>query len=112
MPMCVVDRVEPKASDTLVVAKSLAVRMSDLRAGAPKVELVGNTAWFALPQGKAGLWRAELMTLDGRVLEGKTLAPAPGERVSMPVGRAPAGAVSLLRLTSPAGAQRILPIVR
>jgi hypothetical protein len=95
-----------------VVAKSLAMRMSALRAGAPKVELLGNLAWFALPEGKAGQWRAELMTLDGRVLEGKSLAGAPGDRVSMPVGRAPAGAVSLLRLTSPAGAQRLLPIVR
>jgi hypothetical protein len=112
VPMCAVDRLPTKVSDTLVVAKSLAVRMSALRAGAPKVELLGNQAWFALPEGKAGQWRAELMTLDGRVLEGKSLAGAPGDRVSMPVGRAPAGAVSLLRLTSPAGAQRLLPIVR
>jgi hypothetical protein len=112
MPMCVVDREQPSPSDTLVVAQSLAVRMSALRAGAPKTELLGNTAYFALPEGPAGAWRAELMTLDGRVLAAKSLAGAPGERVSMPVDRAPAHSVSLLRLTSPTGTQRMLPIVR
>ena len=97
------EKVMPLPSDTLVVIKSLAVRMSVLRAGAPKVDVLGNTAFFALPEGDAGVWRAELMTLDGRVLAGESLAGAPGDRVSVPVDRARANAVSLLRLTSPAG---------
>lgn len=111
-PACIVDKVKPIPSDTLLVTKTAAVRMSALRAGAPKVDITGNTAYFALPEGPAGLWRAELMTLDGRVLAGKSFAGAPGERVSMPVDRARANAVSLLRLTSPAGKQRFAPIVR
>jgi hypothetical protein len=111
-PPCVLEKVMPMASDTLVVIKSLAVRMSALRAGAPKVDVVGSTAFFALPEGVAGMWRAELMTLDGRVLAGETLTGAPGDRVSVPVDRARANAVSLLRLTSPTGTQRFLPIVR
>jgi hypothetical protein len=111
-PACIVEREFAFPNDTLVVAKTLAVRMSALRAGAPKVEIAGNTAFFALPGGGAGAWRAELMTLDGRVLAARSLAGAPGERVSMPVGRAPAHAVSLLRLTSAEGSRRFLPIVR
>jgi hypothetical protein len=110
--ICLVDRIVTRASDTLVVAKTLAVRMSALRAGAPKAEVIGNTAFFALPEGGTGAWRAELMTLDGRVLAARSLAGAPGERVSMPVGRAPAHAVSLLKLTSAGGSQRFVPIVR
>ena len=111
-PVCAVDRVMPVASDTLFVGNSSAVRMSVLRAGALRVDVVGNTAFFSLPEGKAGIWRAELMTLDGRVLAGKSLAGGSGERVSMPVDRARANAVSLLRLTSPEGRQRFMPIVR
>lgn len=111
-PACLVNKMKPLPSDTLVVAKVLSVRMSALRAGAPKVDVLGNTAFFDLPQGEAGLWKAELMTLDGRVLAGKSWTGAPGDRVSMPVDRARVNAVSLLRLTSPAGTQRFLPIVR
>lgn len=112
VPMCVVERDMMLPSDTLVVAKSLALRMSALRAGAPKVEMAGNLAVFALPEGAPGAWAAELMALDGRVLAAGTLVGAPGDRVSMDVGRAPAKAVSLLRLTSPSGSQRLLPIIR
>ena len=111
-PPCVLEKAMPMASDTLVVMKGLAVRMSALRAGAPKVDVLGNTAVFALPEGDAGMWRAELMTLDGRVLAAKSMAGAPGDRVSVPVDRARANAVSLLRLTSPAGTQRFLPLIR
>lgn len=111
-PPCVLEKVMPMASDTLVVIKSLAVRMSALRAGAPKVDVLGNSAVFALPDGDAGMWRAELMTLDGRVLAVKSMAGAPGDRMSVPVDRARANAVSLLRLTSPAGTQRFLPLIR
>lgn len=111
-PACVVDRVMPMASDTLFVGNSLAARMSGWRAGAPRVDVVGNTAFFTLPDGKAGPWKAELMTVDGRVLAAKSLAAGSGERVSMPVDGARANAVSLLRLTSPEGRQRFLPIRR
>jgi hypothetical protein len=98
--------------DTLLVSAASSVRMSGLRAHGPKVEMRGQAAVFALPEGEAGTWRAELMTLDGRVLGRTTVAGAAGQRVTVSVGRAPANAVSLLRLTSPDGAQRFLPIVR
>lgn len=98
--------------DTLIVMQTLSARISGLRGAGPKVELRGQAAVFALPEGKPGFWRAELMTLDGRVLGRTTVAGPAGQRVSVPVGRAPANAVSLLRLTSPDGGQRFLPIVR
>jgi hypothetical protein len=111
-PACILERVNPLASDTLFVGNSLAVRMSDLHAGALKVDVVGNTAFFTLPDIKPGIWKAELMTLDGRVLAMKSIASGSGERMSMPVDRARANAVSLLRLTTPEGRQSFLPIVR
>lgn len=111
-PFCAVDREMPVPSDTLVVIQTLAVRMSALRAGASKVELRGKVACFDLPQGKAGIWKAELLTLDGRVLGESAFNAAPGERVSVPVARAPANAVSLLRLTAPGGVQSFLPVAR
>lgn len=111
-PVCIVERERPLPSDTLIVAKTLTVRMSALRAGAPKAEVIGENAWFALPEGGTGAWRAELMDLDGRVLAAEWFAAAPGDRVSVRVDRAPAKAVSLLRLTSPEGTRRFLPIAR
>jgi hypothetical protein len=111
-PACVVERTMPMASDTLFVGSSLAARMPGLHAGAPKVDVVGNTAFFTLPEVKPGIWKAELMTLDGRVLAMKSIANGSGERMSMRVDRARANAVSLLRLTSPEGGQSFLPIVR
>jgi hypothetical protein len=111
-PACVVERSMPMASDTLFVGNSSAARMSAPRAGAPKVDVVGNTAFFTLPEIKPGLWKAELMTLDGRVLAMKSLVSGSGERISMHVDRARVNAVSLLRLTSPEGRQSFLPIVR
>jgi hypothetical protein len=98
--------------DTLLVSQTVSIRLSELRAHGPKVELRGQAAVFALPEGKAGFWRAELMTLDGRVLGRTTVAGPAGLQVSVPMGRGPANAVSLLRLTSPDGAQQFAPIVR
>ena len=111
-PFCAIDRLAPVASDTLVVMSTLAVRISELRAHAPRVSLHGNTAEFALPKGRTGAWRAELVTVEGRVLGDRTVNGSTGDRVELNVGRAPANAVSLLRLTSPEGIQQFLPIVR
>lgn len=111
-PYCAIDRIAPVATDTLVVMQTLAIRMSELRAGSTKVEMRGNTASFVLPAGPNGLWHAELVTLDGRVLGETVMNGGAGLRVSIPVGRAPANAVSLLRLTAPDGAQRFIPVVR
>jgi hypothetical protein len=112
VPMCVVDRMGPSIVDTLVVMQTLAAKLSDLRAGSPHVEVSGGVARFALPAGGRGIWRAELAALDGRVLNVTELAGNGGERVAIAVDRAPAHALSLLRLTSPEGAGIILPLTR
>lgn len=109
-PPCYLPVKAPVATDTLVVAKDLAISLSRLRADAPKVELSADRAVFALPAGKAGIWRAVLTTLDGRILADARVAGSAGERVSIPVGRAPAHTLSLLRLISPDGQQRLLPV--
>ena len=98
--------------DTLIVSQTVSARLSELRAQAPRVELRGSKAIFELPAGGQGTWRAELMSLDGRVLGQTTWTGKSGQQAALPVGRAPANAVSLLRLTSPAGSQRVLPILR
>ncbi|HKP96513.1 MAG TPA: hypothetical protein VJ385_12215 [Fibrobacteria bacterium] len=111
-PFCAVDRMAPMPSDTLVVSEHAAGLLSHLRADAPKVEMIGTRASFILPQDMGGVWKAELVTLDGRVLGESAFAGAAGQRVSIAVDRAPANAVSLIRLTAPDGGQRFLPIVR
>ncbi len=111
-PFCAIDRIAPVPSDTLVVMTTLAVRISELRAHGPRVSLRGNIAVFALPQGRAGAWHAELVSVEGRVLGDRTVTGAAGDKVEISVSRAPANAVSLLRLTSPEGKQQFLPIVR
>lgn len=115
-PVCVVDRVAPPATDTLVVAKGLVLRMSVLRAGGLKAELRGGAAVFALPAGGtvsgAGPWHAELLALDGRVLGEARVAGPAGSQASVPLRAARAGSVVLLRLTAADGMQRFLPIAR
>lgn len=111
-PFCAIDRLAPVATDTLMVTQTISILLSEMRAKAPAVSLRGNKATFALPAGRAGTWQAELVTLDGRVLAAKTVTGGAGMQVEIPVGRAPANAVSLLRLTSPEGGQTFMPIVR
>lgn len=111
-PPCYLPILAPVATDTLVVVNSLTIGLSQLRAGAPQVELRAGRAVFALPAGKAGIWRAVLTTLDGRVLAEAGVVGGAGDRVSVPMDRAPAHAVSLLRLTSPDGERHLLPIVK
>lgn len=110
---CLLDRVIPATpTDTLIVTQSLAIPISRLREAAPRVELRGDEAMFALPEGKAGSWHAELAAPDGRVLDEAWVGGSAGDRVTVNVGRAPRHGVSLLRLTGPDGSQRLLPIVR
>ena len=111
-PFCAIDRIAPVATDTLLVTQTLAINISELRAKSPAVSMRGNKATFTLPAGRVGTWQAELVTLDGRVLGAKTVTGGAGMQVEIPVGRAPANAVSLLRLTSPEGGQTFMPIVR
>jgi hypothetical protein len=119
-PRCLPPVMVPVATDTLIVTKASAILLSEMRAHGPRVELRGQTAFFSLPAGEAGIWQAHLTTLDGRVLgeteirvaEGSAEAGAAGREASMPIDGAPAHTVSLLRLTAPSGAQTILPLVR
>lgn len=121
---CILDRATPLApADTLVVMQALAVRMSELRAGAPRVATLGDALVFALPEtGKAdrsaregaeaaGAWRASLVSPDGRVLEEAVLRGSSGQEVTFPLRHAPAG-FSLLRLIAPDGAPHFIPIER
>lgn len=111
-PACAIPVKAPMPTDTLVVAKTLAIPLSALRAGAPKVDVRGDLAFFALPAGGTGAWRTVLLDLEGRVLDAATVTGAPGQTVSVPVGRAPKGGLGLLRLVAPDGAERILAIPR
>jgi hypothetical protein len=111
-PACLLPVKVPTPTDTLVVTHTLSLRMSDLRAGAPRAEVQGNAAVFRLPEGAAGVWHTELTTLDGRRLGVAWLRGTAGDRVSVPLDRAPTRTVTLLRLISPDGAASLIPIVR
>jgi hypothetical protein len=116
-PPCLLPVKAPYPTDTLVVSVGLVTSLSALRAGAARVEARDGFVYFALPEadapaGKTGSWRAELISLDGRVLAGAPVAGAPGDRVGVPWNRAPGRAPALLRLTSPTGARHYLDLVR
>jgi hypothetical protein len=111
-PPCIIPVLAPVATDTLLVTKTAAISLSRLREEAPRAELRAGAAIFRLPAGGAGVWRADLTTLDGRTMSTARFPGSSGERVSVPVGRAPAHTVSLLRLIAPDGAQTVLPILK
>jgi hypothetical protein len=72
------------------------------------VEWRGGTAVFSLPAGPGGIWLAERLSLDGRVLSRAEVAGIGGTRVAAALGRG--NGPGLLRLTDPAGTRRLLPM--
>lgn len=111
-PPCLLPIRAPYPTDTLVVSAVVAIRLSALRQGAPRVEVGGGYARFALPEGPRGTWQADLIGLDGRMLATARATGSPGERMAVPVPRAKGGSPALLRLTSPAGDRRYVDLVR
>lgn len=111
-PFCVVDRLLPVPSDTLVVTQSLAILLSDLRAGASKVRMNGTRADFILPEGIGGNWKAELLSLNGRRLASASVDAEGGSRAEFEMGIRPDRGVYLMRLSAPDGETHMLPFVR
>jgi hypothetical protein len=109
-PACYPPVKAPVPTDTLVVTRVMAISLKAMRAAAPRAEVRGGLAYFALPEGPEGAWRAELSTLDGRVLGTATVRGAGGSVVSISADRAPRHALSLIRLVSPAGRETLLPL--
>lgn len=72
----------------------------------------GREVVFALPAGEPGIWQAELIAPDGRISGRSACLRAAGEEAAVAAERTPAQGLYLLRLTGPAGTQRILEIAR
>jgi hypothetical protein len=111
-PRCAVKRVMPPPSDTLLVAQALTSLLSDLRAGAPKADLMGSRAAVDLPEGIGGTWKAELLALNGQTLAATTVNAEGGQRAEFELGLAPRRGVWLLRLSAPDGATHMIPLIR
>lgn len=111
-PFCMVKRIAPVVSDTLVVTQTLSALMSDLRAGAPKAELLGSRAAVTLPEGIGGTWKAELLTLNGRRLSAASVNAEGGQRAEFDLGLHPQRGAWLLRLSSPDGETHMIPMIR
>ena len=111
-PACLPPVQVPEVTDTLLVTRTLAVRLSDLRARAPRIELRDGRAVFTLPEGGAGTWRAEWAAPDGRSFYAEELQGSTGGQASILTARAPASGLILLRLTGPDGAQSVSPLPR
>ncbi len=111
-PFCAIRRIVPVPFDTLIVAETLSMRLSELRANAPKVEMHGSRASFLLPAGIGGTWKAELVTVSGRHLVSASMSGEGGSRVEMDLGADVKTGVYLLRLQAPDGESHLLPIVR
>jgi hypothetical protein len=111
-PFCAIKMIAPLPSDTLVVSKTLAVLLSDLRARAPKADLNGSRASVLLPEGMGGTWKAELLTVDGRRLAATAVTALGGERAEFDLGLKPERGVYLMRLSSPDGETHMIPLIR
>ena len=111
-PFCAVKMPMPAPSDTLMVIQTLSALISDLRAGAPKAELLGSLAAVHLPEGIGGTWKAELLTLNGQRLATASVSAEGGQRAEFDLGLKPQRGVWLLRLSSPEGETHMIPLVR
>jgi hypothetical protein len=102
----------PVLSDTLVVAGSTSILMSELRRS-PQVDMNGTKAAFLLPKdGGRGVWKAELLTLSGQRLASVSVTGEGGQRAEIELGLKPERGVYLLRLSAPGGETHLLPFVR
>ncbi|MDB5103802.1 MAG: hypothetical protein JWP91_1491 [Fibrobacteres bacterium] len=110
-PICAV-KLMPILSDTLIVAQSLSVLASDLRANGLRIELNGSRAAMLLPAGIGGTWKAELLTLNGRRLAAGSAIALGGERAEFDLGLKPERGIYLLRVSAPDGETHMLPIIR
>lgn len=111
-PFCAIKIPMPYPTDTLVVTQTLAALLSDLRAGAPKAELMGSSAALTLPEGIGGTWKAELLTLNGQRLATASVNAEGGQRAEFDLGLKPQRGVWLLRLSSPDGETHMIPMIR
>jgi hypothetical protein len=111
-PFCAIKMPMPVPSDTLVVTQTLSALISDLRAGAPKAELLGSRAAVTLPEGIGGTWKAELLTLNGQRLSAASVNAEGGQRAEFDLGLKPQRGVWLLRLSSPDGDTHMIPLIR
>ena len=111
-PFCAIKMPMPYPADTLVVTQTLSALISELRAGAPKAELMGSRAAVTLPEGIGGTWKAELLTLNGRRLAATSVNAEGGQRAEFDLGLKPQRGVWLLRLSSPDGETHMIPMIR
>lgn len=111
-PYCAVDRLLSAPSDTLMVMQTLSALISDLRARAPKADMRGSRAAIRLPEGKGGIWRADLLTPTGRKLSTASVNAQGGSSAEFEMGIAPKRGIYLLRLAAPDGKRHLIPIVR
>lgn len=111
-PFCAIKMPMPVPYDTLVVTQTLSALLSDLRAGAPKAELLGSRAAVNLPEGIGGTWKAELLTLTGQRLSSASVSAEGGQRAEFDLGLKPQRGVWLLRLSSPEGDTHMIPLIR
>lgn len=111
-PFCAIKMPMPYPTDTLVVTQTLSALISDLRAGAPKAELLGSRAAVILPEGIGGTWKAELLSLNGRSLSRASVNAEGGQRAEFDLGLKPQRGAWLLRLSSPEGETHMIPLIR
>src|SRR6185436_16299947 len=89
--------------DTLTVTRGSAILAGRGATAGFSAAFQGNSVSLTLPEGKAGLWRAELLTLSGRTVAAARLSAAGGSPARLDLGAAPERGAYLLRLVSPEG---------
>lgn len=99
----------PVAVDTLQVIQTLAVGLARPGAAAPQAGYRDGALSLRLPAGSKGDWRAEVLTLSGKRLQGGEVAVSGLGEASISFERKPERGVYLLRLVSP---ERVIHTLR
>lgn len=101
-----------EASDTLVVIQTVALggAAGTVSGMAPKASWRDGGLSLMLPAGAPGMWRAEVMSLSGRRLQGARMISGSDGRAVMTGIRNPERGLILVRLVSPGGKSHLLRV--
>jgi hypothetical protein len=113
-PRCLVIPPETpaQASDTLIVSQTVALggaAASGSRAE-PKASWQDGALQLMLPEGAQGLWRAEVMTLSGRLLHSSLMIAGSDRRALLTGLGNPDRGILLVRLVSPTRQSHLLRV--
>lgn len=96
--------------DTLMAATALGIDPFLTSTAGFRAALQGARVELTLPQGQAGTWTLEMMTLSGRMIASARVTAAGGSRAALALKAKPESGLYLVRIQSPDHVIRALPV--